>query len=64
MNETHYKLRIAEAVKEAFSGIKPKESPSGAHAIYVIGQLTVNIHAPELPVPHELEHSKQKCSTR
>jgi hypothetical protein len=24
----------------------------------------VNIHAPELPVPHELEHSKQKCSTR
>jgi hypothetical protein len=64
MNEAHYKLRIAEAVKEAFSGITPKESPSGAHAIYVIGQLTVNVHVPTLPPPTEFEGPRQKRSTR
>jgi hypothetical protein len=55
--------QFTHALREAIAQAVP-DTPSGSHRILVIGQLVVNIHAPELPVPHELEHSKQKCSTR
>jgi hypothetical protein len=42
MHGSNYKLNIAEAVREAFGDLKPKSSPSGFHATYVIGQLVVN----------------------
>lgn len=59
MHGSDYKLRITQAVQEAFSEVKPKSSPSGAHAIFVVGQVVVNLSGNQ--TCHSTDNKESTC---